>query len=258
MTRLLSAAFVTSAFALAPFSASAATFLGSSIANGAGPQVLNDSGVAATFNAYSDSATNAAGNFEKKTIAGFTAVGVQGGRTGGEIDINGQVSEKITVGFSPTVGIGALEIAFLYDGPEFGDFNEVAVITASNGAVGELIATYTSAAGLTAFWDIVTDAAPAVAVTNLSPAVDPGGAAVWRIVNPFGNVGLTSLAFTARNGVCGGGAASPTFTCNNQSDYSLYKIETVSAPQEVPEPSTYAMLLAGLAMLGFMVRRRAS
>jgi hypothetical protein len=251
MNRLVSAALVSSVFALAPLSAGAATFLGSSITDGLASQALNNGGITATFNAYSNATTNAAGTFEKKTIAGYTAVGVAGGRTGGELDINGQgVSEKIGVGFSQTQGIGLIEIAFLYDGPEFGDFNEVAVITASNGTVGELIATYTNASGLTAFWDILGDGNPASAVTNLSPAVDPGGAAVWRIVNPFGNIGLSGLAFTARNGVCG---ITP---CSNQSDYSLYRIETFEPVQEIPEPSTYALMLAGLAMLGFMVRRR--
>jgi hypothetical protein len=33
-------------------------------------------------------------------------------------------------------------------------------------------------------------------------------------------------------------------------------VETPNPPNEVPEPSTYALMLAGLAMMGFMVRRR--
>jgi hypothetical protein len=245
----LSTALTASALALAPLSAGAATFTISDLANGAGPQVLNNGGVTATFNAFASS--GAAGSFQDKTIGAYTGVGVLGGRTNDELDINGEgQSEKITVGFSPNVGIGLIQVAFLYDGPEFNDVNEVAVITTNTGVVGELTATYTNASGLEAYWDVIGDALAPVLVTNLSPAIDPNGSAVWSIQNPFGAIGLSGLAFTARNGACGNG------TCSNQSDYALYKIETFDAPQEVPEPSTYAMMLAGLAMLGFMVRRR--
>lgn len=252
MNKLLGSVAVAAAFAALPLSAGAATFLGSNVTDGQSTVNLSDSGVNATFKAFSNSTTNAAGLFDQKTIAGYTAVGVEGGRTGGELDINGQgVSEKITVDFtSAAQRIAAIEIAFLYDGPEFGDFNEVAVITASNGLIGKLIATYTNASGLTAFWDVIGDANAPVAVTNISPAIDPNGAAVWRITDPFGVSSLASLAFTAENGACG------IPTCSNQSDYSLYKIETFVPSNEVPEPSTYALMLAGLAMMGFMVRRR--
>jgi len=34
------------------------------------------------------------------------------------------------------------------------------------------------------------------------------------------------------------------------------RVESVSAPSAVPEPETYAMLLAGLGLLGFVARRR--
>ena len=35
-------------------------------------------------------------------------------------------------------------------------------------------------------------------------------------------------------------------------------VETSNPPNEVPEPSTYLMMLAGLGMLGFMMKRRAN
>ncbi len=253
MKKLLTSIAIASAFAALPLSAGAATFLGSNVTGGQSVVNLSNGGVNATFSAFSNSTTNAVGTFEQKTIAGYTGVGVTGGRTGGELDINDQnVSEKITVGFtSAAQTISSIEIAFLYDGPEFGDFNEVAVVTTNSGLVGKLTSTYTNASGLTAFWDIIGDGNPAVSVTNVSPAIDPNGAAVWRIINPFGtSSSYSSLAFTAENGACG------IPTCNNQSDYALYSISTTLPPSEVPEPSTYLMMLAGLGMLGFMVKRR--
>lgn len=266
MNKLLTSAAVASAFAALPLSAGAATFLGSSITNGLSTQTLTDSGVAATFTAYSNASSGASGTFEKKTIAGYTAVGVAGGRTGGEIDINDKlVTEGIKVQFgasaTPAVplaqGITSIGIAFLYDGPEFGDWNEIAVITTNTNVIGKLTSTYTAATGLTAYWDVIGDAFGPVAVTNLSPAVDPGGAAVWNIVNPFGNALYTSLMFTAEaSTVCGG--PGTTFGCDNQSDYSLYSLSTALPPNEIPEPSTYLMMLAGLGMLGFMMKRRAN
>ncbi|MBT0571540.1 PEP-CTERM sorting domain-containing protein [Curvibacter sp. CHRR-16] len=81
-------------------------------------------------------------------------------------------------------------------------------------------------------------------VTNLSPATG-NTAGVWKISNPFGSKAITNLVFSAVNGTCKTGN-----TCSSQSDYTLMSVTAV------PEAETYAMMLAGLGMVGAIVRRR--
>ncbi|KAF0844310.1 putative secreted protein with PEP-CTERM sorting signal [Methylovorus glucosotrophus] len=178
--------------------------------------------------------TAVGGKFEKKTQAGYTGVGISG-KTSGEIDIG----ERIDVSFTKNIIITNITLGLLFDGPEYGDVNEKAKITATflDGTKQDYFLT---AVGIkTADWT-----GPG-SVTNLSPATDKG-AALWAIANPFGNKQVSALSFTAVAGLCGSGK------CNNQSDYVLHCISAV------PEPSTYAMMMAGIAAVGFSARRKAN
>lgn len=63
--------------------------------------------------------------------------------------------------------------------------------------------------------------------------------------------GTTALTFSLEHGINWGSGFEP----DDLGAYSSYAAIDISA-LPVPEPSTYAMMLAGLGMLGFMVRRR--
>lgn len=181
---------------------------------------------------------SAAGNFVQKSQGGISGLGVTGGRTGDEIDIG----ETITLSWAAGLKITSFSVGLLFNGPEYGDWAEVAQVTAWNGqqqvgvgllkvhATDDAIATFTG----TGFGS----------VANLAPAVEGGGGG-WKVDNPFGDALVTRLQFTAlQSEVCG------QRSCTNQSDYVL------SSVTAVPEPGTYAMLLAGLGALGFVARRR--
>jgi PEP-CTERM motif len=185
----------------------------------------------------------ASGIMDTKLAGPYTGVGVAGGRTNGEIDIgtSTQQAEFITLNFDQEQIVSSFRIGLLYNGPEYGDVKEVARITADD-QIYYLRATSTEgvAQWLDSSWSLLS-------TVRYEYGTIQGAGAVINMVNPFGSTLIGSLTFEAVRGTCYSG------WCNNQSDYNLVNVTTVTP---VPEPSTYALMLAGLGAVAWIARRR--
>lgn len=177
-----------------------------------------------------------------KSLNGVSAVGVVGGPSGNEIDIG----EDITAhgGFR----LDTVSLAYLFDGPEWGDVQEVALLTGTTKSgvthTARLVNDYSSPDDriLSLFLDgSSTPTTGLILGATTATATSPGTVTLGDI---FSSTWLSSLKFTAVNGVCGTGL------CNNQSDYAIVQVTAV------PEPGALAMFGLGLLGLAFALRRR--
>lgn len=170
---------------------------------------------------------SASGDLGLKTTAGYTALGIQGGNAGNEIDSG----EWLQINFATPQTVDYITIAFLYNGFEFGDAYEKAKIAADNEtfsltAVGNTLAFWTGQGG----------------VDNVSPAVLQGGG-VWTIYNPFSGP-VSTITFSAVN-----------MFRYAQSDFGVAGFGTQG--NLVPDGGTTVALL-GLALAGLPFLRRRS
>ncbi|OJY35507.1 MAG: hypothetical protein BGP06_06600 [Rhizobiales bacterium 65-9] len=205
--------------------ASAATISYTDLPNGASSAVVGDFTVAATGN-------GAGGVFGYKTVNGYTGVGVSGGGSvvDGEIDKNETIS--FTSGNIHT--LTGFTLAFLYSDGFMGDsVFEAAVATATGHVLTTLVITTTSPTTAT-----LTGAAGTV--TNISPGND-GGGGVWAVSGLA--VPVYSVVF--KSGAAGGAAS-----------FGDFALVDVSFTAGVPEPATWGMMLVGFAGLSLVTARR--
>lgn len=179
--------------------------------------------------------------FQKKTQAGITGVGIAGGRTNDEIDIG----ETLTGTFSKEVIVSSINLALLFDGPEYNDVKEVAKILV-NFADGDADVYYLTATGVhTAAWT------GEGSVASIGSGAVNGGTGAWQLSNPFGFRSVDSIVFTAFTPPKGY-SKSHCHGCSNQSDYTFVNMTVIP----VPEADTSAMMFAGLLLMGGLATRR--
>lgn len=197
------------------------------------------------WNDLTDGASNASGAgwtatatprpFDQKTLNGFSGTGIEGGFVAGEVDLDG---ESITINFDAPQRLDSITLAFLFKDGNFGDgVSEVARLRISTSPfiAGDLsVITPT-----TATWSGLGGGP----VVNVSPG-DESGAGVWTILDPFGNMQVSSITMTALL------VGSPPPSGSANSDFAFNQLN--STP--VPEPVSAGLL--GAALAGFAVARR--
>jgi hypothetical protein len=176
-------------------------------------------GIAATSD-YSFSATGGSVVLGLKNGAYF--VGVKGGQAGTEIDGN----QSLTVNFSASERLASLSLALLFNGPEYGDNNEIAAAFTSGADTYELRLTGQNAAQWFKNNSWVTNV--------IGQETSLGGRGLFTIENPFGLSTVTSFKLF------------PIDTPNSAdgSDFGLYAFSTV------PDAGS-TLLLMGAALIGF-------
>ena len=142
-------------------------------------------------------------NIGEKAVNGARGLGVVGGSAGNEID----KGERLDVQLPPGYTVTALQILFLYNGPEFGDNTEQASITTTDQATNATI-TYT----LTASGENTADWTGPGTVSNCG-ATTSSGTGCFLITNPFPPGVPVNLSFTVSQ------------SANATSDFSIGKIE---------------------------------
>jgi hypothetical protein len=197
----LFSSFLVAAFAAGPVAAQQ----GFAIDPGSWADCIGD----ATCTLEQATITATGGVLAQKNSAGVVGLGVGGGASGEEIDIG----QQLTVDFGEARTVAAIQVLFLYNGPEFDDRAEIASIKADGVA-------YTLSVG--------NDSDNASATWTGSGTVEScgtttaSGTGCFLINAPFAGT-VSKLEFTALPGAPPAGGAG-----TNDSDYSIGFIDVTS------------------------------
>jgi hypothetical protein len=142
-------------------------------------------------------------------------------------------SEWLKVSLTNADRLSSLSLALLFNGPEYGDVNEIAQATTSNGDVFQLRLTGENIASLYKNNIFVKTVAGSGTVLN--------GSGLFNIANPFGYATVTSFTLTGINHPLQG---------TNKSDFGLYGFTTV------PDAGSTLALLGGVLLAFAGVARR--
>jgi hypothetical protein len=159
-----------------------------------------------------------------------TFLGVTGGPAGPELDLG----QTLTVNFFQPERLGSITLALLFNGPEYGDKNEVAAAKTDSGDVYKLKVTGEFAGT----W--YKNGVAQYAVTGSETW--EGGDGLWTLVNPFGTDKVVSFTLYPLT-------ASAGFKSN--SDFGLFAFSTV------PDAGSTVALM-GLALIGLAGAARRS